>query len=84
MRDELALLGRHGLEKLPGGIPLVEDYDLNLFESLLIQTCDRGEVAGGNFEGLFNPFVVEWFFNDIEEGIEVPAIKDGMIEINRP
>ena len=74
MCDEFALLGRHGLEKLPGGIPFVEDHDLNIFELLLTQICERGEVAGGNFEGVFNPFVVDWFFNDIEERIEVPPV----------
>lgn len=74
VRDELALLGRHGLEKLPSGIPFVENKDLNIFEFLLIQICERGEVSGGNFEGVFDPFVLEWFFNDIEEGIEVPPV----------
>ena len=74
VRDELALLGRDGLEKLPGGIPFMEDQDLNIFEFLLIQVCERGEVAGGNFESVFDPFVVEWFFNDLEEGIEVPPV----------
>ena len=39
VRDELALPGRDGLEKLPGGIPFVEDHDLNIFEFLLIQIC---------------------------------------------
>lgn len=72
--DELTLPGRDGLEKLSGGIPFVEDHDLNIFEFLLIQICERGEVASGNFEGVFDPFVVEWFFNDIKEGIEVPPV----------
>jgi len=52
----------------------VENQDLNIFEFLLIQICERGEVSGGTFEGVFDPFVLEWFFNDIEEGIEVPPV----------
>ena len=38
--DELTLPGRDGLEKLPGGIPFMEDQDLNIFEFLLMQVCE--------------------------------------------